>query len=232
MATIQIWGGGPYHPTRAQADVLAEQLRPLGHDVRYGADRRVFEPQRLRQADLLLMMGLDWSGVTKVDPGVWVEPQPIPERYEPLSGEHLGAIREHLQAGKPLLCHHSAILSFDERPELTEVFDGRWIDGRSSHPPYQEFTVRVASGEHPITQGVSDFEITDEIYKDLVEPARSQVLLQTEYEGRAWPLAWAGNHGRAKVACCMLGHDMGSYGSPELPQLLLNTIHWLLEPRT
>ncbi len=228
MATIHIWGGGPYHPTRAQADLLAARLQPLGHEIVYGTHRSMFDPERLREADLLVLAGLDWSGITKVDPKVWVEPQPIPERYEPLSEEHFRAITSHLQAGKPLLCHHSALLSFDERPEFAEIYDGRWIDGQSWHPPYHEFTVHVCPTGHPVTQGISDFRIADEIYRNLAEPARSTVLLETEHEGRMWPLGWAGVYGESRVVVSALGHDMRSYASPELQQFLLNSVAWLL----
>lgn len=233
MATIHIWGGGPYHPTRAQAERLAAELRPLGHDIVYGADRSTFDPGRLRSADLLLLCGLDWSGRPSVSPGSWVEPGPVGEPYTPLSAEHFGAIVGHLNAGKPLLCLHSALLSFDERPEFTEVYDGRWIDGRSSHPPYREFMVRVrpprSEGLRPPLEGIGDFAISDEIYMYLREPERSAVLLETEHEGRTWPLAWAGTYGESRVLCCALGHDMGSFSSPELPRFLVNGVRWLLE---
>ncbi len=229
MATIQIWGGGPYHPTRAQAEVLREPLQAMGHEVHYGDDRSVFEPDRLRSADLLVMSGLDWSAITKVDPKNWVEPGTIPERYEPLAEEHFQAIREHLEAGKPLLCHHTSIISFDEREEFTEFFDGRWIDGRSTHSPYQEFDVHICDTEQPATAGLSDFRISDELYYNLIEPTRSHVLMEAEYEGRRWPLGWAGHYGDARILYSALGHDMQSYASPELQQFLLNSVAWLLD---
>ena len=229
MATIHVWGGGPYHPTRAQTALLGEQLRPLGHELVYGDDRSMFDPGRLSRADLLILMGLDWSGVTKVAPDVWVEPQPIPAAYVPLADEHFGAIRAYLDAGKPLLCHHSALLSFDERPELAEIFDGRWIDGRSSHPPYREFTVRVRESDHPAVAGLGSFETSDEIYINLIEPRRSEVLLEAEHDGRLWPLAWAGRYGESKLFVSALGHDMGSYASPALQRLMRNAVGWLLD---
>ena len=231
MATIHTWGGGPYHPTRAQAALLGERLRPLGHELLYGDDRSVFDPGRLSGTDLLVLMGLDWSGVTKVAPEAWVEPQPIPAAYEPLSDEHFAALRAHLAAGKPLLCHHSALLSFDERPELAEIFDGRWIDGQSTHPPYRAFTVRLRDSAHSTVSGLRDFSISDEIYIKLAEPQRSEVLLEAEHDGRLWPLAWAGSYGGSKVFVSALGHDMGSYASPELQRLMLNAIGWLLDGR-
>lgn len=229
MAEIHIWGGGPYHPTRAQAAVLEERLQPQGHVVVYGTDRSMFEPNQLQTADLLVMAGLDWSGVTQVKPEAWLEPQPIPLHYQPLSEHHFQAIMTHLGDGKPLLCHHSSILSFDERPEFTEIFDGRWIDGQSTHPPYHEFTVNVCDEKHKITQGMDAFRISDEIYYNLVEPRHSTVLLETEFEDRKWPLAWAGTYGDARVVFSGLGHDMGSYSSPELIRFLTNSVNWLLK---
>jgi len=229
LAIIQIWGGGPYHPTRAQSEVLRERLEPMGHEVRYGDDRSVFEPDRLGAADLLVLSGLDWSAITNVPPHAWVEPGPMPERYEPLADAHFRSIQEHLTAGKPLLCHHSAIISFDERGEFAEFFDGRWIDGRSTHSPYQAFEVHLCDAGHPTTAGLSDFRISDELYYNLIEPQRSRVLMEAEFDGRRWPLGWAGQYGNARVLYSALGHDMQSYASPELQQFLLNGVTWLLD---
>lgn len=226
MAKIHIWGGGPYHPTHAQANWIAQQVAP--HTVSYGNTREMFDPERLSEADLLVMMGMDNSSVVKIPPEKWVEPAPRPERYEPLSDRHFQAIQEHLKQGKPLFCHHIAIGSFDERTEFGNIFDGRWIIGRSTHPPIHDFKVTVRLVSHPILAGIEDFIIRDELYHHLDYPNHSEILLEAEYEGQRWPLAWAGNYGKAKVAYSALGHNMPAYANPSLQRLILNTIGWLL----
>lgn len=216
MAQIQIWGGGPYHPTSKQADWLLEKLTPLGHSLRYREDRGVFSPEVLDATDLLILAGLDEASVGGA-------------AYQPLSEASFQALKKYLETGKPLLVHHCGIISFGERDELTQIYDGRWIRNQSYHPPYQKFKVSVL-GQHPATEGCCDFEIEDELYCKLVGPKKSQVLMEASWEGQAQPLAWAGNYGQAKskILFSSLGHDMKSYTCPELQRFLLNSINWLL----
>lgn len=229
MAMIHIWGNGPYHPLQAQADWIASAVAPQGHRVLYGNKRAIFDSASLAQADLLILSGIEWSGMAMAGPGDWENPALRTEHYEPLSEAHFQSILAHLEAGKPLLCHHAAITSFDERPEFEEIFDGRWVWDRSTHGPIHEFEVRLVDAQHPINAGLSTFRITDELYYKLNYPKRSTILLEADYEGQTWPLAWAGKRGQAKVTFSGLGHDMRAYSCPSLQKFLLNMIEWLLE---
>lgn len=230
MASILSWGGGPYHPTRAQTDALRAKLEPKGHRLRYTTVRAGFEPDSLRDTDLLILMGLDWSGMDALETGLWEDPRSRPGHYEPLTEEHFQAIQQYVERGGPLLCHHAAIGSFEERPEFEQIFDGRWIWGQSTHSPYEEFAVKVADRQHPMAAGIEDFRTTDELYYNLNGPRRSEVVLEAGYEGRMWPLAWAGTCSNAKVAYSGLGHDMAAWTNPYLQRFVLNTVQWLLEP--
>src|SRR5437016_6435271 len=102
MSMIHIWGNGPYHPLRAQANWLTSALTPLGHQVVYGNKRSMFERAALDQADLLILSGIEWSGIAMAGPGDWEDPALRTEHYEPLSAEHFQSILAHLEAGKPL----------------------------------------------------------------------------------------------------------------------------------
>lgn len=232
MATIHVWGGGPYHTTQTQAEWLRQQVEQRGHAMVYDESLDLFEPDALARADLFILMGLSWTGMGAIEASAWQAPA-TPQPYRPLSDAQMQALLDYLAAGKPLWCHHAAICSFDDRPKLEEVFDGRWVWGRSDHPPIHEFTVRVVGPAHPLTVGLSDFQITDELYHHLNGPQHSQILLEADYEGRAWPLAWAGNYptrkgGPARVAYTALGHDMRAYGSSALQRLTVNVVDWLL----
>src|SRR6185503_6162044 len=98
-----------------------------------------------------------------------------------LSDDHWRSFQNYLTGGKPLFCHHTGLLCFDERTELEDIYDGRWIVGQSSHPAGHEFKVERAIATHPITRGIEDFKTFDELYTDLNDPKHSQVLLRTRY---------------------------------------------------
>ena len=226
MIRLLVWGGGPYHFMAAQSDLFRALLTPLGFDLTYLEDRAAFNPENLKKADVLMIMGLDWSVMSSLKPDTWEDPSKA-RPYEPLSEEHWRSLRDYLAAGKPLFCHHSGLLSFDQKKELEEIFDGRWVEGQSFHPPYQEFSVEVPDKGHPISRDLTDFKTTDELYSNLRTPRKSQVLLRSRFEGGNYPLAWAGNYGNSKVFCSALGHDLKSYDSPQVRKLLTNALLWL-----
>ncbi|ACZ42812.1 conserved hypothetical protein [Thermobaculum terrenum ATCC BAA-798] len=229
MARIHIWGGGPYHPYREQGGWLIQQLSPWGNEVVYSEERSVFDWETLSRADLLIIMGLEWSGMMELDASLWEDSSRKPERYEPFSDEHMTAVQRFLSEGRALLCLHAGLASFDDRPEFEEIFDGRFVWGQSTHPPYAEFEVQVVHPEHPILAGVGNFVTPDELYYNLREPRRSAVLLEAEYDGRRWPLAWAGSYGEARTAYIALGHDMRSFATPSFQSVVHNAISWLLD---
>lgn len=54
-------------------------------------------------------------------------------------------------------------------------------------------------------QGISDFEVTDEIYISAHEP-QLQILATAEWHGKAHPMAWVKRYGKGRVFYTTLGH--------------------------
>jgi type 1 glutamine amidotransferase len=229
MARIQIWGGGPYHPCKAQGQWFKEKLEPLGCQVDYSESRELFSPEILAKTDLLILAGLDDPKFMPEAELEYWETRPAKKpSYEPLSEAHFQSLKKYLLAGRPLLVHHTAIISFPERGELADIFDGRWVMDQSFHPPYQKFKVQCLGKRNPLMKGMEDFEIEDEMYCALRGPQRCELLLQCEWEGKKHPLAWAGSYGPAPFVYCGLGHDMNSLSYPGLELFLKNSVKWLI----
>ncbi|WP_432871067.1 ThuA domain-containing protein [Microbispora rosea] len=133
------------------------------------------------------------------------------------------AVLDHLARGGGLLAVHTASLCFDDWPEWAEILGGAWRWGRSYHPPIGPAKIRLADG-HPIVEGLSGFEVTDEVYTDLdvlpgVEPLA--------YCGDQ-PLLWARTVAGGRVVYDALGHDTRSYENPVRRALLRRAARWLL----
>ncbi len=227
MTSMLVWGAGPYHSMRPQVELFRQLLSPLGFDLTYLDDRSAFDEEVLSRADIFLMMGADWSVINSLKSGDWEESSKT-RSYTPLGEKHWRSFKNYLNEGKALFCHHTGLLSFDERTELEDIYDGRWIVGQSSHPPNHEFKVELADKAHPITRGLEDFKTFDELYTDLNNPKHSEVLLRTHYQGKDRPLAWVGRHGGSKIACSALGHDLKSYDAPQMRKFFVNTVQWLV----
>jgi uncharacterized protein len=229
MAAISIWGGAFNHPTRAQARVLAEDLSR--HDVSYSESLDVLRAPRLRGVDLLIMSGCRYSGIAEAKfVPTWEDPASPQLVYEPLSANEVADLTQFVAGGGSLLCHHVALGSFDDRPELGELFDGRWIWGRSTHArePLPAFTVSIEHPEHEITAGLAAFSTVDELYSEIDLPCRSTVILRAAQFGRTWPVAWVRQLGAGRIATCTLGHDMRVFESDPYRQLVRRLIDWLL----
>jgi type 1 glutamine amidotransferase len=109
-----------------------------------------------------------------------------------------------------------------------------WIGGRAMellggaanwHPPGLTFTVHIDNPGHAITQGVSDFEVEDEIYISAYEP-QIQVLASAEWHGRAHPMAWVKQYGQGRVFYTTLGHTAGTFQRPAMQQLFTQGVRW------
>lgn len=80
-------------------------------------------------------------------------------------------------------------------------------------------------GEHPVVDGLRDFDVVDEVYSDLdvlpdVEPLASS---------NGQPLIWARPVRRGRVFYDALGHDTRSYDNEVHRTLLQRAALWLLK---
>ena len=117
---------------------------------------------------------------------------------------------------------------------------GWWIGGEAIqlvgghanwHPPGLEFTVEVTDREHPITRGLGDFTVTDEIYMSAWDPA-IHVLATATWAERKHPMAWTHRYGDGRVFYTTLGHGPNTFQSPGVQHLLAAGVHWVAEGRT
>lgn len=109
-----------------------------------------------------------------------------------------------------------------------------WIGGRAVdligghanwHPPGLTFTVNIENPNHPITTGVSDFEVEDEIYISAYEPSL-QILASAQWHGRAHPMAWVKTFGQGRVFYTTLGHTADTFVRPAMQQLVTQGARW------
>lgn len=74
-----------------------------------------------------------------------------------------------VEAGGGIFVFHFACGAFENWAEYESVAGRVWDPKKPPHDPYGVFTVRLKDKTHPITENLSDFEITDELYTCLKE---------------------------------------------------------------
>ena len=128
-----------------------------------------------------------------------------------------------VNAGGGLMGLHSAADSFRDSAIYLELLGGIF----RRHPPHQKFNIRVSNQEHPITKGISDFEVYDELYILHHDPDLYNLLLYCDWENKRHPVAWTREHGRGKVFYLSLGHTKEALTHPTFQKILVRGMNWL-----
>jgi len=115
-------------------------------------------------------------------------------------------------------------------PEYRRIVHQVWDHhGQSTHDPYGEFQVSVSDYKHYITEGISGFGTSDELYynqvgEESLPPLFTAVSAQS---GKEEPLGWAYTYKNARVFQTLLGHGPESYEPEEYRKMLRRAAHWL-----
>ncbi len=96
------------------------------------------------------------------------------------------------------------------------------------HPPGLIFEVEIADDAHPITQGVTPFEVEDEIYMSAYDPA-IHILAKATWYKEEHPLAWIQPYGAGLVFYTALGHTADTFQRPMMQRLMVNGIRYVAE---
>jgi hypothetical protein len=110
-------------------------------------------------------------------------------------------------------CHGGMCDSFREHTEWQFMTGGQWV----SHPGNDgvRYRVHIADRQHPITEGVGDFDVASEQYYMHVDPA-NKVLATTRFPTADgphvrngpvdMPVVWTKGYGAGRVFYNSLGH--------------------------
>ena len=208
-------GGPAFHPVDRQAGQIIDWLGGgFQCDVYDGVD--AFD--HLDKADLLVLMGLHWTGMGD---GL---------TYRPMTASHVAALERYVSSGKPIIAHHGAIASYDDCPRFAELVGFAWIWGKTNHSPIGDHTVRVLPTDHPIIAGMSDYAIHDELYYDIALAPGMTVAkhAEAEYQGKRMPMIMTAER-PSKVAYLANGHDMKTFECPAMKTLWRNAVRWALQ---
>ena len=138
-----------------------------------------------------------------------------------ISDAQKNGLLNHIASGKGYVGVHSAADSFRGCPEYRAMVGGHFI----THPRYREYQVSIVDSEHPITEGLDEFTVTDEQYITDYYP-RVHVLASALWKGDAMPVAWTKSWGDGRVFYLALGHDAKACQHEMFPILLQRGALW------
>lgn len=203
---------GPNHRFADSASVISDFLSARGDmSVELTEDKGVLGSSQLNEFDVCVF----GTGFTRTVS----QPDGTPKREPDLTSEQEDGLFQFVSSGKGLVGIHGTAW---------------WIGGRAVdliggaanwHPLGDTFTVNIEDSAHPITQGVGDFEVEDEIYMSAYDPY-IHILASAEWSEKQHPMAWTKSYGDGRVFYTSLGHGPGTFERPAMQKMLAQGVQW------
>lgn len=215
-----------------------------------------FDPELARGYDAFVLYDM---------PGIRFRPGKLPEQLEP-SETLVANVHAVLEEGLGIVAMHHAIAGWPAWPEYAEILGGRFLYTpavlRGAEKPDSGYRHGITQNievlrQHPITEGVAPFEITDEAYlfevfDDAIEPLlASDYVFERDnfysatlavrdgklFTNEGWEHApgspyvgWVRRYRNSPIAYLQFGDDPVAYQNEGFRQLLRNAINWVAGP--
>ena len=144
------------------------------------------------------------------------------------------ALMDFVRSGKGFAVIHAASTCFNGWVEYHQMVGATW-GKNTGHGSIHQFEVNVTDKEHPITKGMKDFQITDELWHrmETLQPTESQKVLCKAYSdkdkggsGQMEKVAMYSKFGKGRCFYNILGHDVRAMKSAGWKQLMLRGTEW------
>jgi type 1 glutamine amidotransferase len=227
-------------------------------EVQHPAAPALFDPERAREFAAIVcydMPGLDFKKGTQAGTGVdFVDPPAYLRR----------GMDALLEEGKPFIFLHHALAGWPAWPRYQDILGGRFHYKRdaganildSGYLHGVKHRVRAVA-DHPITAGVTEFEIEDELYLTDIDESGKIPLLRSGFDfdpqvfnsaheaavndrlftRHPWTrprgsnlIAWLKKAGNSPIVYIQCGDGPAAYANPALRRILANTVAWITSP--
>ncbi len=198
------------HPWRELSEATREALVLSGRiDVRVCEDPLILESQAALKAYDVIVFTMYNRSVPLITPR---------------AQENL---LNFVKGGKGFYVQHLASASFKEWPAFAELCGRHWVMGKSGHGPRAVFKARIAK-EHPITKGMKDFDVDDELYAGLQGSGEINVLVtaESDWSNKTAPLVFTLDYGKGRSVHNAFGHDRKAILDPNVRKLIARSVEW------
>ena len=137
-------------------------------------------------------------------------------------------LESYVENGGGLLISHFGCGAFQEWDRFVRYAGRVWNPTMRAHDPYGSFEVRMTDPQHPVTQGLTAFTTTDEMYTCLDGETHIHVLCEATsvVDRKAYPVAFTLEAEKPRIVHCTLGHDKDALSTPGTRALYRNAARW------
>ena len=152
----------------------------------------------------------------------------------PWTAEGKKAFGDAVRAGKGVVQFHAACSACNDWEDFQEISGVTWKWQYTNHTAYHTFKVVMRNASHPITKGLSDFWITDELYQKMAKMGKSEFhalansFAEAVYGGTgAWePMLITTQLGKGRGVNFLLGHDVHAMQNVAWQTIMLRCTEW------
>ncbi|MGN1064579.1 MAG: ThuA domain-containing protein [Thermoguttaceae bacterium] len=146
------------------------------------------------------------------------------------------------EEGMPTVMLHHSLISHPEYPLFREVFGAQFllrdteINGRvyqkSTYLRPTDLNVYIVARKHPITEGVSDFSLNDEVFKNVYFNPHIDVLATTDHPESDMPVLWTWSYKKSPVFGMIQGDAGGAFNDPNYRKLFYQGLRWVVAQKS
>lgn len=159
------------------------------------------------------------------------------DMYQEINDSQKEAFLKLLRQGKGMVFLHHSLASYQDWAEFEKIIGGRYylndrkikdkIFPKSTYKHDEEIDVRVVDVNHPVTRGLRNFRIHDEVYGDFTVLPDVKPLLETNHPQSGKTIAWTNSYGKSKIVYIQSGHDHLAYENENYQKLVFQSIEWV-----
>ncbi|MDF1573864.1 MAG: ThuA domain-containing protein [Bacteroidales bacterium] len=137
-----------------------------------------------------------------------------------------------LERGKGLVFLHHSLVSYQDWEEFERIIGGRYVldeenQDNSTYRHDVDVPVTLMDKDHPVTRGLKDFIIHDEVYGNFRVQPGVRPLLKTTHPESGEIIGWTNHYGNSRIVYIQPGHDHFAYENPNYRRLLKQAIDWV-----
>lgn len=201
----------PWHSWKKNSSALCSILENDDEfDLRVSEDHNIFESKSALKAYHLIIFNLYNHSICT------------------LSDLGKRNLSEYISSGGGFVVSHLGSASYSEWEEFGRICGRKWVYGKSGHVDREIFEVTLNS-DHEISEGLSDFEIEDELYSQLVPTDTTCSVVAEAYSswsGQVETIVFTHKYGKGRVFHNTLGHDAKAILDVNFKRLFLNGCRW------
>ena len=141
------------------------------------------------------------------------------------TGKELDYFKTYCAEGKPIVGVRTASHAYQNWLDFDKDVLGGDYQGHYGAGPIAHAEINPSAKDHPILQGISNFESYGSLYKNPAIAADTTLLLTGKTEEYTEPVAWTRSHQGGRVFYTSLGHQR-DFEVEMFLRLLANAVLW------